>query len=48
MISSRGGAGLGFITIAMKSRSHLEYRIDGAGDHLSCFTVKTEVKRKTK
>ena len=46
MISSRGGAGLGFITIAMKSRSHLHYQVDVAGDHLSCFTVQTEVKRK--
>ncbi len=46
MISSRGGAGLGFITIAMKSRSELEYQVDGAGDHLSCFTVRTDVKRK--
>lgn len=48
MISSRGGAGLGFITIAMKSRSHLEYQVTPAGDHLSCFSVRTEVKRKKK
>ncbi len=46
MISSRGGAGLGFITIAMKSRSPLHYQVDSCGDQLSCFTVRTEVKRK--
>ncbi|MFB6257577.1 MAG: SiaB family protein kinase [Flavobacteriales bacterium] len=46
MISSRGGAGLGFITIAMKSRSHLEHHVTSCGDQLSCFSVQTVVKRK--
>lgn len=48
MISSRGGAGLGFITIAMKSRNHLHHQIVQAGERLSCFTVETEVERKKK
>lgn len=46
MLSSRGGAGLGFITIAMKSRSQLHYQVSSCGDQMSCFTVETEVKRK--
>lgn len=46
MISSRGGAGLGFITILMKSRDQLQYELLDAGKKLACFVVETEVKRK--
>ncbi len=46
MISSRGGAGLGFITMAMKSKNKLDYQIDEIDDELSCLTITTRIKRK--
>lgn len=43
MFSSKGGAGLGFITIAMKSKSKIDYNFDEVSDELSYFYVKLQL-----
>lgn len=45
LISSKGGAGLGFITMAMKSKNKLNYRKDEINDDLSCFSVEVKIDR---
>jgi len=42
-ISDKGGAGLGFITIAMKSGNKLGYEFDKISDKLSLFLLKSTV-----
>ncbi|PCJ84383.1 MAG: hypothetical protein COA57_09290 [Flavobacteriales bacterium] len=42
-ISHKGGAGLGFITIAMKSKNNLNYRFKPLGDGLSMFELESFV-----
>ena len=42
-ISDKGGAGLGFITIAMKSGNKLGYSFDQISDKLSLFLLKSTV-----
>lgn len=42
-ISDKGGAGLGFITIAMKSGNKLGYAFDKISDSLSLFMLKSTV-----
>ncbi len=42
-ISDKGGAGLGFITIAMKSGNKLGYEFDKISDSLSLFMLKSTV-----
>lgn len=42
-ISDKGGAGLGFITIAMKSGNKLGYAFDQISDKLSLFMLKSTV-----
>jgi len=42
-ISDKGGAGLGFITIAMKSGNKLAYEFDKISDSLSLFMLKSTV-----
>jgi hypothetical protein len=42
-ISDKGGAGLGFITIAMKSGNKLGYSFDKISDKLSLFMLKSTV-----
>lgn len=42
-ISDKGGAGLGFITIAMKSGNKLGYSFDKISDTLSLFMLKSTV-----
>lgn len=42
-ISDKGGAGLGFITIAMKSGNKLGYTFDKISDALSLFMLKSTV-----
>lgn len=48
VISNKGGAGLGFITMAMKSKNTLGYFIDPINDDLSCFTLIVTIDRKNK
>jgi hypothetical protein len=45
LISSKGGAGLGFITMSMKSKNKLNYRVDKINDDLSCFYVEVKIDR---
>jgi hypothetical protein len=45
IISNKGGAGLGFITIAMKSKNRLNYNIEEINDSLSCFTLEVKIDR---
>jgi len=45
VISSKGGAGLGFITMAMKSKNKLNYRVEKINDALSCFSVEVKIDR---
>ena len=48
IISNKGGAGLGFITMAMKSINNLDYFFDEINDELSCFTLIITLDRKKK
>ena len=48
IISNKGGAGLGFITMAMKSSNNLDYFFDEINDELSCFTLIITLDRKKK
>jgi len=48
IISNKGGAGLGFITMAMKSGNNLDYFFDKINDELSCFTLIITLDRKKK
>ena len=48
IISNKGGAGLGFITMAMKSSNNLDYYFDEINDELSCFTLIITLDRKKK
>lgn len=43
MISSKGGAGLGFITIAMKSKNKLGFQFIPAGGDLSFFELESRI-----
>ncbi len=45
IISSKGGAGLGFITMAMKSKNRLDYFFDKINDNLTCFTLVIKIDR---
>ena len=47
-ISSRGGAGLGFIDMARKSGNKLEYDFHNVDDKFSFFSLKTTITRKYK
>ncbi len=46
IISNKGGAGLGFITMAMKSKNKLSYSIEEINDDLSCFSIEIKINRK--
>lgn len=48
IISSKGGAGLGFITMAMKSKNKLGYSIDEIDDNLSFFCLEVKLDRASK
>ena len=39
VISIKGGAGLGFITMAMKSKNKLEFQFKNINDNISCFSL---------
>jgi hypothetical protein len=43
LISDKGGAGLGFITIRMKSKSKLQYSFSDLNDDLLLFSIATEI-----
>jgi len=45
LISDKGGAGLGFITMRMKSKSLLNYQFVPINDELMLFTISTDVDR---
>ena len=44
--SSKGGAGLGFITVAMKAKNKIDYKFIPAGDNTSLFEMEARVKKK--
>lgn len=48
IISNKGGAGLGFITMAMKSKNKLNYKLEEINDQLSCFSLEVKIDRKKK
>lgn len=45
LISEKGGAGLGFITMRMKSKSQLKYEFNAINDELTFFTIETFLER---
>jgi hypothetical protein len=45
IISTKGGAGLGFITMAMKSKNKLNYNFEEVNDKLCCFTCEVKLDR---
>lgn len=45
LISDKGGAGLGFITIRMKSKAPLNYRFLPINEDLVLFTISTDIDR---
>jgi hypothetical protein len=45
IISNKGGAGLGFITMAMKSKNQLKYNFEEINEKLACFTCEVKVDR---
>lgn len=45
LMSQKGGAGLGLITMAMKSKNKLAYKVDHVDDNYSCMTIETKVNR---
>lgn len=48
IMSNKGGAGLGFITIAMKAKNKLDYSIEKLDDDLSCFIMSTTLASRNK
>jgi hypothetical protein len=45
IISKKGGAGLGFITMAMKSKNNLDFNFDSINSDISCFSVELILNR---
>ncbi len=48
VISSKGGAGLGFITMAMKSKNKLSYSMEQVDEGLHLFIVESKLERVSK
>ena len=46
IISNKGGAGLGFITMAMKSKNKLNFSVEEIDESLSCFSIEIKINRK--
>jgi len=44
-VSNKGGAGLGFITMAMKSKNNLSYKLEEINKALSFFTLEIKVNK---
>ena len=47
ILSNRGGAGLGFITMRMKSKSQLLYEFHTVSNELSMFTVEMTIQKES-
>jgi hypothetical protein len=45
IISKKGGAGLGFITMAMKSKNNLNFNFEAIDSDISCFSVELTLNR---
>jgi hypothetical protein len=45
IISNKGGAGLGFITMVMKSKNKLRYNMAPIDNDLACFSVEVKIDR---
>ncbi len=45
IISKKGGAGLGFITMAMKSKNNLDFNFEPINSDISCFSVELILNR---
>jgi hypothetical protein len=45
IISKKGGAGLGFITMAMKSKNNLDFNFEAIDSEISCFSVELTLNR---
>ena len=45
IISKKGGAGLGFITMAMKSKNNLVFNFESIDSAISCFSVELTLNR---
>lgn len=43
-LSAKGGAGLGFLTIALKADNHIDYEIKNLNDNYSLFSLHSTVK----
>lgn len=48
IISNKGGAGLGFITMVMKSKNKLNYNMVPVDGDLTCFSVEVKIDRTKK
>ena len=48
IISNKGGAGLGFITMAMKSKNKLDFLLEPVNDDFSCFSLTAKIARSKK
>lgn len=46
IMSQKGGAGLGFITMAMKSKNKLNYVPEQVSEDLTCFSLEIKIARK--
>ena len=46
IMSQKGGAGLGFITMAMKSKNKLNYIPEKVSEDLTCFSLEVKIARK--
>lgn len=46
IMSQKGGAGLGFITMAMKSKNKLNYIPEQVSDEFTCFSLEVKIARK--
>ena len=44
-ISSKGGAGLGFITMALKTKKQIKYSTEEVSDKLSCLSIELTLDR---
>ena len=42
-ISEKGGAGLGIITMAMKSKNEIKYQVTQINDELSLITIEAKI-----
>ena len=48
IMSNKGGAGLGFITMALKSKNKINYDIEKVSDFLNLLSIEVKIDRKKK